>query len=77
MSDPGILSEPQAAAALRVSAKTLKRWRFAGKVAYNRSPGGRIHYTWDDLLQLRRAMKMGLQVLNCPHMSGESDAANS
>jgi len=73
VADPGILSEPEAAAALRVSAKTLARWRTAGKVSYNRTPGGRIRYTWDDLLALRISMRVSSQVPVCPHMSGESD----
>ena len=71
MVDLDVLSEPQAAAALRVSAKTLARWRHAGQVSFDRTPGGRIRYAWADLLALRRAMRVSSNVPICPHKSGE------
>lgn len=53
----GSFSEPQAAAMLEVSDRTLRRWRNAGRVSFYRSPGGRVHYTLDQILALRFAMR--------------------
>lgn len=69
------LTEEQAAAAVRVSARTLARWRSAGRVSYERTPGGRIRYSWDDLVALRRSMQVAANVSTCPDMSGEAEAA--
>lgn len=74
MADPEIMSEAQAAAALRVSSKTLARWRQAGRVSFDRTPGGRIRYQWADLIDLRRSMRVSSNVLVRSHMSGEAEA---
>lgn len=74
MADPETLTEAQAAAALRVSTKTLARWRQAGHVSFDRTPGGRIRYQWGDLLALRRTMRVSANVLVCSNKSGEADA---
>jgi predicted site-specific integrase-resolvase len=75
MADADVLTEPQAAAALRVSAKTLARWRQAGRVSYDCTPGGRIRYSWDDIVALRRSMRVSANVPVCANTSGEDDAA--
>ncbi len=73
MADPESMTEAQAAAALRVSTKTMARWRQAGRVSHDRTPGGRIRYQWADLIDLRRSMRVPADVLKCPHMSGENE----
>lgn len=69
------LSEPQAAAALHAHPKTLARWRRAGVISYDRSPGGRISYRWEDLVAFRRSLHRPADAPICSHMSGESEAA--
>lgn len=76
MNDLDTLTEPQAAAALRISTKTLQRWRRAGRTSHQRTPGGRIRYSWDDVLALRRSMQVSSNVPKSPHMSGEEHTRN-
>lgn len=74
MADPEIMTEAQAAAALRVAAKTLARWRIAGRgPGYDRTPGGRIRYRWQDLIAFRQSMRVSSQVPICSNMSGETE----
>jgi excisionase family DNA binding protein len=49
-------TEPQVAAALKVDVRTLRRWRKAGKISYQRTPGGRVRYRLDDLIELNARM---------------------
>jgi len=56
MPDPVALTETRAAGMVGVSARTLRRWRKAGAVSYSLTPGGRIFYSAEDLIQLRSAM---------------------
>lgn len=51
-------TEPQAARILGVSARTLRRWRAKGEVEFMRTPGGRIRYSDDSLLDFRRKMRV-------------------
>lgn len=74
MADAESMTEAQAAAALRVSTKTLARWRQAGKVSHDRTPGGRIRYQWADLINLRRSMRVSANVPICSNTSGENEA---
>ena len=71
MADPEVMTEAQAAAALRVHPKTLARWRRARLIACDLSPGGRVRYQWDDLLAFRRSMRSPVDAPICSHMSGE------
>lgn len=76
----GRFSEPQAAAQLGVSRRTLQRWRAQGHVEYCRTPGGRIFYTFAQVVQIGAAMRVAAAVATngqtCPNMSGEMlDAA--
>jgi len=73
--DPEHLSEPQAAAALRAHPKTLARWRKAGLIAHDRSPGGRISYRWSDVVAFRVSLRVAANAPECSHMSGEPGAA--
>lgn len=73
-------SEAQAAAMLpsKPSTKTLKRWRLAGKVPHCRTPGGRICYTFSQLVEIGAAMScapLSQHVPICPDMSGEKREA--
>lgn len=68
------LSEAQAAQALRVHPKTIARWRRAGLIAHDRSPGGRISYLWGDVLAFRLTLRRPAGAPICSHMSGEEDA---
>lgn len=74
MPDPERLSEPQAAAALHAHPKTLARWRKAGLIAYDQSPGGRISYRWEDLLAFRRSLRRPALAPICSGMSGEAES---
>ncbi len=67
MADP-LFTEDQVAAMLRVNPRTLRRWRLAGKVSHERTPGGRIRYRWDDVIELTGTMRVEREP--CPQMSG-------
>lgn len=54
-------TEPQVAAALQVDVRTLRRWRKAGKVTFQRTCGGRIRYRLDDLIEMQSAMTVERQ----------------
>lgn len=79
--DEGRYSEAQAAAQLGVSERTLRRWRQNGKVPFCRTPGGRIFYTFAQVVEIAAAMMVGASAVadngrTCPDMSGEMlDAA--
>lgn len=73
MADPDGMSEAQAAAGLRCHPKTLARWRKAGLIAHDRTPGGRVRYHWDDVLAFRRSMRIPADAPICSHLSGERD----
>lgn len=49
-------TEPQVAAALKVDVRTLRRWRKRGKISFQRTPGGRVRYRLDDLIEMQAAM---------------------
>ena len=53
-------SEAEAAAQLpgRPHARTLRRWRKGGKVPYCCTPGGRIYYTFEQVVLIGAAMKV-------------------
>ncbi|WP_368077295.1 MULTISPECIES: helix-turn-helix domain-containing protein [Sphingomonas] len=72
VADPEVMTEAQAAAALRVHPKTLARWRRAKLIACDLSPGGRVRYQWGDLLAFRRSMRSPANAPICSHMSGEA-----
>lgn len=75
MADP-LLTEAQVAAHVRVHPRTVRRWRMAGLVTYERTPGGRIRYTLDDLILLQSRMHVEREpVPTCPPMPGERRAA--
>ena len=79
--------EAQAAAMLpgRPSARTLKRWRLAGHAPHCRTPGGRIFYTFEQLVEIGAAMRrrpdgpacpsVAPGGTECPDMSGETAEA--
>jgi DNA-binding transcriptional MerR regulator len=46
--------EKAAARIIGVSPRTLRAWRKDGKVSYHRTPGGRVRYTLDQMLDLQR-----------------------
>lgn len=72
MPSPEAMSEAEAAASLRIHPKTLARWRKAGKVSYDRTPGGRVRYQFEYLLALRIGMKVSAHAPLCSHKSGEN-----
>jgi hypothetical protein len=74
MTDHEWLTEAQAAAALRIHPKTLARYRKAKRVACDRLPGGRIRYSWPDLIAFRSTWRLSADAPSCSHMSGESEA---
>jgi Helix-turn-helix domain len=47
--------EKTAARILRTSPRTLRRWRKAGKIAHDRTPGGRVRYTFEQMLAFQRS----------------------
>jgi hypothetical protein len=57
--DNRTFNEAQAAAMLpsRPSAATLKRWRLAGQVPFCRTPGGRIYYSFEQLVAIGAGMR--------------------
>ena len=56
--DDGRFSEAQAARILGYCTKTLQRLRRSGHIGYHRSPGGRIHYTADQLANFAAGMRV-------------------
>lgn len=56
MADPLGMTEAQAARALGVHPRTLRRWRKQGAVGYSLTPGGRPRYTAEDIRRLINAM---------------------
>lgn len=52
------MTEPQAARAVGVHPRTLRRWRQRGAVGYTLTPGGRIRYTSEDMRRLLLAMRV-------------------
>jgi excisionase family DNA binding protein len=61
--DQGLFGEKAAARLLKVSPRTLRRWRLDGKVGFHRMPGGRIRYSLDQLLEFRLACRVAA---TCP-----------
>jgi excisionase family DNA binding protein len=59
--------EAQAARILGVSAKTLSRWRRAGRIEHHRTPGGRIRYAASQLAGFKESCRVS--VLTSPHLS--------
>jgi hypothetical protein len=51
----------------------MARWRKAGLIAHDRSPGGRITYLWNDVLAFRVTMRRPVNAPICSHMSGEPE----
>lgn len=49
-------TEPQIAHALGVDVRTVRRWRNAGKITFLRTPGGRVRYRIDDLIEMSARM---------------------
>ena len=47
--------EKSAARILGVSARTLRAWRKGGKIGYYRTPGGRVRYSVEQLIDVQRA----------------------
>jgi DNA-binding transcriptional MerR regulator len=50
--------EKAAARILGIAPRTLRAWRVGGKVSHHRTPGGRVRYTMDDLLELQRRSRV-------------------
>lgn len=50
--------EKAAARILNVAPRTLRRWRKAGHVGYHVTPGGRVRYSVDQLLELQSASRV-------------------
>ncbi|HEV2865386.1 MAG TPA: helix-turn-helix domain-containing protein [Allosphingosinicella sp.] len=78
MSD-GWYFEAEAARQLAVHERTLRRWRKPGKVPFCRTPGGRIRYTFAQLVEIGAGMVVAANGAaagrTCPDMSGELPAA--
>jgi DNA-binding transcriptional MerR regulator len=62
------LNEPQAAGLLGCSASTLRRYRRAGLIGYNRTPGGRVSYSMAQLAEFKVRC-----VVNARAASGDSN----
>ena len=69
MNDPIGMSEPQAAAALGVAPRTLRRWRQRGAIGYSLTPGGRVRYSPEDVRRLFVGMRVKPTIGPCPNMS--------
>lgn len=52
--------EKAAARILSVAPRTLRRWRIDGKVSYHRTPGGRVRYSTDQLLEVQLAGRVSV-----------------
>lgn len=52
--------EKAAARILGVTPRTLRRWRQLGQIGYHRTPGGRIRYTMDQLIDAQRAARVNV-----------------
>jgi len=57
-SDGARFAEPQAARILKISTRTLQRYRQQGLIGHHRSPGGRIHYTLDQLTAFTASLRV-------------------
>ena len=51
-----LYDEKAAARILSVAPRTLRRWRAQGKVSPYRTLGGRIRYSLDQLLEMRKRL---------------------
>ncbi|MCP1470985.1 DNA-binding transcriptional MerR regulator [Sphingobium sp. OAS761] len=51
-------NEASAAAYLGLSPRTLRRYRMAGLIGYHRSPGGRISYTLDQMIDFQLSTRV-------------------
>lgn len=67
----GWFAEEEAARQLGVHERTLRRWRGARKVPFCRTPGGRIRYTFAQLVEIGASMVVPGNVQICPDSSGE------
>lgn len=64
--------EAETARQLGVHERTLRRWRKAGKVPFCRTPGGRIRYSFPQVVQIGAGMIVdAVPGRTCPDMSGE------
>jgi predicted site-specific integrase-resolvase len=50
--------EKMAASIVGVTPRTLRAWRKAGAIGYHRTPGGRVRYTMDQLIDFKRASRV-------------------
>lgn len=50
--------EAQAARIVGVTTRTLRAWRKRGAIGFHRTPGGRIRYTVDQLVELQRMTRV-------------------
>lgn len=55
------MDEKSAARILAMAPRTLRRWRVKGKVPHHRTPGGRIRYTVDQLIEFQRSLRVGAE----------------
>lgn len=51
-------NEASAAAYLHISAKTLSRYRKMGRIGHHRSPGGRVSYTLEQLIDFQLSTRI-------------------
>lgn len=51
-------NEASAASYLGLSARTLRRYRLMGRIGHHRSPGGRISYTLDQLIDFQLSTRV-------------------
>ncbi|WP_416463430.1 hypothetical protein [Sphingomonas sp. VDB2] len=51
-------NEASAANYLCLSARTLRRYRLMGRIGHHRSPGGRISYTLDQLIDFQLSTRV-------------------
>jgi excisionase family DNA binding protein len=53
-----LADEKTAARILGVTARTLRRWRVGGQIAYYRLPGGHIRYSADQLIDFKNSCRV-------------------
>lgn len=51
-------NEARAASYLGLSARTLRRYRIKGLIGHHRSPGGRVSYTLDQLVDFQLSTRV-------------------
>ncbi|AOF96238.1 hypothetical protein [Sphingobium sp. RAC03] len=51
-------NEASAASYLGISGRTLRRYRMMGRIGHHRSPGGRISYTLDQLIDFQLSTRV-------------------